>query len=636
MMRNFSISRRYLVTVLAVLALVTTTALSLVHSVMESTLAESERRELSEVFENLKTAINSEGRLALTMSALVASMPPVQTSFAAHDRKVLADWFVPNFEKLKSDYGIGQFQFHLPPATSFLRVHKPEKFGDDLSNFRQTVVTSNTERRPVQGIEVGVAGLGMRGVMPVYSNGKHQGTVEFGLKLDNHFFESFSANHEVDLALYLERDGNRVTYASTLGGTPMNGESRYRAALTGEAQLFHTELRGKPVAVYAAALQDYSGKPLGVLEIARDRSYYQTQINRLAQQLVALGLVALLVTGGVIWIVTRSVVQPLLDTVKNMEEIAAGDGNLSARLDESGKDEISTLSKAFNHFTSTIKDVVVSVATSSKELSSAASDLAGTTNSTTMSMQRQRDETTQIATAVNQMSATIAEVAKNCASAAQAATEVDQQTNDGSKVVKATVTEINALAEDVRRAVDVVKHVDSDSERIGTVLDVIRGIAEQTNLLALNAAIEAARAGEQGRGFAVVADEVRSLAQRTQQSTEEIQEMIESLQDGVGQTVKVMEDSRSRAERSVSQAAQAGQALDSISTSIDTINQMNVQIATASEQQSQVAEEINRNIVNISQAAEQTVLDAERASSATELLVLQLDALRQQVDRFHC
>ncbi|MGD8593954.1 MAG: methyl-accepting chemotaxis protein, partial [Gammaproteobacteria bacterium] len=230
--------------------------------------------------------------------------------------------------------------------------------------------------------------------------------------------------------------------------------------------------------------------------------------------------------------------------------------------------------------------------------------------------------------------ATVQEVARNATEAANAASHSDEEAQKGQAVVDRTINAIDALASEVDRAANVIHRLEQDSDQIGTVLDVIKGIAEQTNLLALNAAIEAARAGEQGRGFAVVADEVRTLASRTQQSTAEIQQMIERLQAGAQEAVSVMDDSRSRAADSVSSAQSAGQSLQSITGSVASITDMNTQIAAAADEQSAVAEEVNKNIVNINHAAERAADGAKQTSAASNALAGLAQDLQALVGQF--
>ncbi len=310
--------------------------------------------------------------------------------------------------------------------------------------------------------------------------------------------------------------------------------------------------------------------------------------------------------------------RPLRQTVEAMEDIAQGEGDLTRRLPVRGSDEIAMLSAAFNRFVEKVQTLVREVTGSISQLASAAEEMSLITGETRNGVQRQRNETEQVATAMNEMTATVQEVARHAESAAAAAQKADEQANSGRQVVQGTVNAIHKLAAEVEKAAEVIGHLEQDSDQIGGVLEVIRGIAEQTNLLALNAAIEAARAGEQGRGFAVVADEVRSLASRTQESTEEIQQMIEKLQSGARDAVQVMEQGRSMAQESVEQAGQAGQALDGITGAVDQITTMNNQIAEAARQQGEVAEEINQNVINISQVADETASGTDQLAKASD------------------
>ncbi|GJM04332.1 MAG: hypothetical protein DHS20C09_03230 [marine bacterium B5-7] len=313
---------------------------------------------------------------------------------------------------------------------------------------------------------------------------------------------------------------------------------------------------------------------------------------------------------------------------------AMSQGDLTHKVSISGKDEFAWMcweySEARKGFTSLVKEMLGS----SVQLATAAEELSAITEQANSGVMRQQGEIEQVATAMNQMSATVSEVSKNAANAATAATDADDRAKDGSEVVNTTVETINNLASEVERTSEVIENLKGDSLSIGAVLDVIRDIAEQTNLLALNAAIEAARAGEQGRGFAVVADEVRTLASRTQQSTREINDMIEKLQNGANQAVSVMEMGRKKAEDSVEQAAKAGEALQAITGVVDNIKNMNMQIASAAEEQSATAEEINRNIVNISEVAQETAAGSQQTASASDELARLASDLQGHVVKF--
>lgn len=310
------------------------------------------------------------------------------------------------------------------------------------------------------------------------------------------------------------------------------------------------------------------------------------------------------------------------------------EGDLNARAKSESKDEIGEVVEAFNTVGEQFRLIIQQIIQSTQSFSSSASQLQSVTMQTSAGVAEQQLQTDQVVSAVTEMAATVQEVARSAENAADAARIADERVKEGDRVVTETITSINELAREVEGAAEVIHGLETESQEIGSVLDVIRDIAEQTNLLALNAAIEAARAGEQGRGFAVVADEVRTLASRTQTSTQEIQSMIERIQQSAGNAVSTMESGRTQTLTSVEQATRAGEALKAINQSVGTISDMNAQIASAAEEQSAVAEEINRNMVEIRQITEQTAGGAKQTASESEELSNAANHLGSMVTRF--
>lgn len=329
--------------------------------------------------------------------------------------------------------------------------------------------------------------------------------------------------------------------------------------------------------------------------------------------------------------VQKNIIRPARRMVADIQRMAEGD--FTGQIEISSKDEIGRIASSAAILKDDIGHIVQQINQAVFKLASATEEMSHTTDQSSQAMQKQRQETDQVATAMNQMSATVAEVASNAQLASESAHQAFKESNTGQQVVNESISAVAALIQKVELAADVIQVLESNSQEIGTVLDVIRSIAEQTNLLALNAAIEAARAGEQGRGFAVVADEVRVLAQRTQSSTEEIQQMIQKLQSGATQAVDAMMQSRSQADVTRDTSARAGEMLHAITQSVTNINDMNTLIASAAEEQNAVAEEINRNIINISHVADSTSDSVSHSARTSEELRQVAEELKHVISR---
>lgn len=344
---------------------------------------------------------------------------------------------------------------------------------------------------------------------------------------------------------------------------------------------------------------------------------------------VIIGLIALIT-----YIASAKVTKPLAEMRSAMAEIARGDGDLTKRLEVKSNDEIGALAIEFNTFTDKLRDLLKDTALSTKAVSDAADHLRDVSHATSQEINQERSQVDNVSTAVTQMAATVDEISQNAAQSSTAATKADELVQSGSAQIQEAMTEIRALADSIQEGVDVVSGLSKESDNIGAVVDVINSIAEQTNLLALNAAIEAARAGEQGRGFAVVADEVRSLASRTQESTTDIGRMVERLQSMAEQTDQVMQAGKLRSESGVEKTEKVVVTLQDITESIGQVHEQSTHIALATEQQTEVAQDINESLVAITSLSDRTSQHAEElAVEATQLSAVSTD-LKELVGQF--
>jgi methyl-accepting chemotaxis protein len=362
--------------------------------------------------------------------------------------------------------------------------------------------------------------------------------------------------------------------------------------------------------------------PQVVLHLPAEQLAGELDQRRMADGALALGLglAAVLVGLLLMWLTARGVTRPILGVAAMLKSIASGEGDLTRRLDYAKRDELGELAGWFNAFLDKLQPIIADVKRTVQDARGTADQSAAIASQTSAGMQQQYREVDQVATASQEMSSTAQDVARSASQAADAARGADHATQEGLAVIDLTTRSIDSLAANMNTAMVQVQGLASSSEQIGSVLEVIRSIAEQTNLLALNAAIEAARAGEAGRGFAVVADEVRNLAKRTQDSVEEIRQVIEGLQNGTREVASSMQNSQQQAQGSVSQVEKAVAALRRIGEAVTVITDMNLQIASAAEEQSAVAEEITQNVASIRDVTESLTGQADESARVSQSL----------------
>ena len=422
-----------------------------------------------------------------------------------------------------------------------------------------------------------------------------------------------------------------------------------RAALAGKSTMEVSEGKnGRVLTVINPILahQDYRGTNclschqvsentvMGAVRISYDLSVLDGEVNRNVMTSAGIQLALLLIGLVVMGYIIRRVIINRINDMRHTMEAMTRDEDLSRIVSVYAEDEVGAMGHSFNHMIGKFRHSLEAVAKVTHQLGEVSDRVSSVAEKTHSAVLAQRSETDMVASAMNEMSATVQEVAQHASQTAAASTGADEQSKAGVTLATDALDGIDGLIREIEQAAQVIKQVETDATSIGMVLGVINGIAEQTNLLALNAAIEAARAGEQGRGFAVVADEVRTLASRTQKSTGDIQATIEQLQTGVRNAVKVMQDAQERANAGSTCVAKAAQSLNGIAGEVGTINDMNMQIATAAEEQSAVAEEINRNITTISNIADTTAADAQQTSQISDELVHLAAELNRLVGQF--
>jgi methyl-accepting chemotaxis protein len=432
-------------------------------------------------------------------------------------------------------------------------------------------------------------------------------------------------------AILVDKDGT-ILYApqKNLVGKPIKNLLGTAAPLVEQTHLYAiggNEWRVSFHPIEVAGTKWYLG-------LLTDQSVVEKPLIAARWQAVLVTLIGLAIALVILYFSLRSLLQPVRMLLAALHDLASGEADLTRRLTAHTSDEFGEMAEAFNRFVERIHQSFGQVAGSTSQLAAAAEELSGTSDDVSRTVDRQQAETEQAATALNEMSATVNEVAKNAADAARSAKEAQENTSNSAHLVEANANNMRQLAGEIENASQIIDELHRGTESIDKVLEVINSISEQTNLLALNAAIEAARAGEHGRGFAVVADEVRTLARRTQDSTAEIQTMIESLQSGAQNAVRAIGQGRERAHESAERAGQNSALLRATTEAVTRINDMNAMIASAAEEQSAVAEEINRNVANINQAGDESVQGVRQVATASDELARLAAELQSLVGGF--
>lgn len=599
---------------------------------MDRIITDAEHAELHQIAETLLGRVASETRMAETMSALVAHLPAVQAEFAAGDRAGLEASLLPAYEALAADYGVVQFQLHVAPARSFLRLHKPDTFGDDLSGFRHSVVDTNAKLEPQRGLENGVAGLGARGMVPVFQGDRHLGSVEFGMSFGQPFFDAFKADYGVDAGLQVLRDGRFETFAATYGDAPLFDETTLQAVLAGESPLLNRVVNGKPMVVLAELVRDYSGQPLGVLELAKDRSHYQQVMAKARNHAWWVGGFAMLFSLLMAQLTARSLGRRIRAMAEGVDRVASGD--LSQDIAGGGNDELAALAGAANAMRHHLNDLVAAFESNATRVHKAANDIAQAVDGEAATSSQMSASVAEITSTMEELSASSTQIAEYSESVVNVARHTLDDSREGAEAMQRLVKRMEEIRGDSETALTEIVDLGKKSKEISRIMEIINAVADQTKLIAFNAALEAASAGDAGKRFGVVAAEIRRLADSVTESTSEIEIKVGEIQSAIGRLVVTSEKGSAGIRRGMDESSQTSGLLSKLVEGAGETTSAAQQISLSSQQQKTASNQVVVALREIVTASADTAQSVKRISEIARDMTSLSAALTQRVDSF--
>lgn len=601
-------------------------------STMEALIRKAERNELDAHMKAIFNNIAAENRLAESLSVLVANLPLTQDKLDAGERGALTSQFLPAFGVLNKDYGVEQFQFHTPPATSFLRLHKPEKYGDDLSAFRQTVVAANASRKATRGMEGGVAGLGARGIVPISKGGKHIGTVEFGMTFGQPFFDHFKAANGVEAGLNLLAGDKFKTLASTVGKEPLLSNELLLKAMAGEPQLDHLDIKGVPHAVYAAQIKDYSGKAIGVVEVAMDNSAYLASMQSARNSSLLVAALSLLAGLALAAYIARHLVGRINVVVAGVNRVAEGDLTQDIVLD--GSDEIGQLAQAASEMRRQLHDLSARVGGHALTVHGAATAIASAVESQAATSTEMSSSVAEITSTVEELSASSTQIAEHSRSVVDIANHTWENSKQGSEAMQQVLERMSDIRADNQGSLQEIVELGAKSKEISKVMAIINTIADQTKLIAFNAALEASSAGEAGKRFSVVAGEIRRLADSVTDSTGDIEAKIEQIQDAINRLVITSEKGAASIAAGMNATTSTAHRLNELVDAASQTSSAAQQISLSTQQQKTASNQVVVALREIVSASSHTAQSISRISQISQDMTGMSAELGEMVKQF--
>ena len=600
MISSLSIKSRLQIAFLFVLVATSAVIIPVSLQRLGNTITSAEHRELQSQFRTLEAVLHQRAETGRVLSLLVSEIPEVQEAFARRDRDRLAELFGPGFATLKDHAGVEQFQFHVAPATSFLRVHMLTRHGDDLSAFRLTVVDANANNRPAIGLEKGVADLGIRAVLPMQFQGQQTGTVEFGMSFGQPLVDGFRDRFQVDANILVQVEGQFQHFASTLE-LPFIPDSERRRAYAGETRFLSGQVNGTSVAVLLAPIRDFSGTIVAIAELAMDNSHFVSQYTDTRTFLLTIAGGILVIGALIAWTLARTISSPITRMTVAMNHLAQGHNDVTIPAENQGG-ELGDMAQAMTIF----RDNALKVEQLQHqelererqveeqrraEMLALADDFEGHINAVAAHVERAAEKMDRTAQTMASVSEEAERQATGASRAADSASANVETVATAAEELAASIAEISRQVSHAsqisQRAVDTAERSSAmmqglaeAANKIGEVVKLITDIASQTNLLALNATIEAARAGDAGKGFAVVANEVKNLASQTARATEDIGNQISAVQGATEDAVS---------------------AIGAIVRTIGEISEVNTAIASAVEEQQVATRDIAHNVEQAAQ-----------------------------------